>query len=229
MKRPAFLLAALMLLCPAWGYTDELERTLSVSASATTELEPDLNITLAVETIAPNARESAAGNARQMENVISAVRKGLDEKDRIATSSYGVFPVYEYQKDRGQALIGFRTINQTMGRPAKTKSAGDILDRAVGAGANRVEDVSFDVADTSKACEGLIRKASADAASQARVAAESFGATLNGVKSLFPTCGKETNGPVRPMAIERMKAPETPVEPGAIRVRAAIDAVYYLK
>lgn len=232
MKRflPVILFSA-FLVFPALSSAAENERTLTVRGWAAIDAAPDMAVvTLAVETMAQSARESAAENARISDNVIKSVRKAILPGDEIDTSSYSVFPVYEYEKARGQVLRGFRTVNQIKVTTAKTSSAGEILDCAIEAGANRIVNVRFDIRDISGHCEGLIRSAAASAASQAGAATSAFGTNLDGVKTIVPSCSKESEGPVRPYAMEvmKMRAPETPIEPGTIRLRADVEAVYFL-
>lgn len=231
MKRflPVAILSA-ALLFPLLSSASENERTLTVRASAVEDAAPGIAIiTVAVETMALSAKESAAENAAASENVIKAVRKALGSGDRVDTSSFSVFPVYDYDKSRREVLRGFKTVNQIKVTTGKASSTGEILDAAIGAGANRVVEVRFDIKDTTAACEGLIRTAAERAASQAKAASNAFGAELDGVKSIVPSCGKETDGPVRLYAADAMmKAPGTPIEPGMVRLRADVEAVYFL-
>lgn len=224
------VLAFVFSLClPSLSPASENERTLAVRASAVEEASPDtVMVTLAVETMAPSARESASLNAEAAEKVMKAVRSGLGANDRVETSSYSVFPVYDYDKGRREVLRGFRTVNQVMVTSGRPGAAGEILDSAIAARANRVVDVRFDLKDTAGACASLIKAAAEKAASQARAAASAFETTLAGVKSIAPSCGREAEGPVRFYGAE-MKAAPTPVEPGMVRLRADIEAVYFLK
>lgn len=223
---------SVVLLFPLISSASENERTLTVRASAEQDAAPDITIiTVAVETMALSAKESASENAAASENVIKAVRKALGPDGRVDTSSFSVFPIYDYDKSRREVLRGFRTVNQIKVTTGKTSSTGEILDNAIQAGANRVVDVRFDVKETTTACDALIRTAAERAASQARAASNAFGAELDGAKSIVPSCGKETEGPVpvRLYAADAMmKAPGTPIEPGMIRLRADIEAVYFL-
>lgn len=194
------------------------------------EAAPDMAVvTFAVETMAQTAKESAAENARVSGQVMKSVKSAIAADDEVDTSSYSVFPVYEYEKGR-QVMKGFRTAHQVKVTTAKTASIGEILDKATNAGANRVVDVRFDMKDISGHCEGLIRSAAVKAASQARAAASAFGTGLDGVKTIMPSCGRESEGPIRPYAAEftRMKA-ETQIEPGTVRLRADVEAVYFLE
>ena len=225
---PAVMLSA-VLLFPLLCSAAENERTLTVRASAIEEAAPDIAIiTVAVETIALSAKESASVNAAASEKVIKAVSKALGPAGKTATSSFSVFPVYDYDKSRREVLRGFRTVHQIKVTASKPSSAGEILDAAMESGANRVVEVRFDVKDVSGPCDALVRTAAERAASQARAASNAFGAELDGVKSIVPSCGKETEGPVRLYAAEVMKAPATPIEPGMVRLRADVEAVYFL-
>lgn len=192
------------------------------------EASPDMAIiTVAVETMALSAKGSANENARVSENMIKALRKSLEPVDRAETFSFSVFPVYDYDKGRHEILKGFRTVHQIRVTASKPSSVGGILDAAIEAGANRVADVRFDVKDTTEACGHLIKVAAERAASQAKAASSAFGTALDGVKSIVPSCGREAEGP-RPFAAELMRATVAPIEPGMVRLRADVEAVYFL-
>lgn len=224
---PVLALAAL-LASPPLALADENQRTLTVRGSAVHDAAPDIVIiTVAVETMAASAKESASLNAAASGEVIKDVRASMEAADSVETSSFSVLPVYDYDKGRREILRGFRTVNQIKFTSSVPSSAGDILDAAIGAGANRVVEVRFDVKDLTPACDGLIRTAAARAASQAKAASNAFEAGLGEVKSIVPSCAREMEGPVRLYAAE-MKAAATPIEPGTVRLRADIEAVYFL-
>lgn len=214
---------------PQPSFAHEEERTLSVSGTAFIDAAPDAAaMTVAVETTARSARESAAGNARLSEGVMDALRSSIGPSDTVETAAYSVFPVYEYEKVRGETLKGFRTVNQVRVVTSRTSAVGAMLDAAIEAGAMRVVEVRFFLKDATAACDGLIRAAAQNAASQARAASNAFGEGLGSVKSIVPRCALD--GPARPFAIEAMRssAATTPIEPGTVRLRAEVDAVYYL-
>jgi uncharacterized protein YggE len=229
MKRLLPSVALLTLLAfPAASMAAENERTLTARGSAVEDAAPDTAIiTVAVETMAQSAKGSANENARVSENMLKALRKSLEPVDRAETFSFSVFPVYDYDKNRHEILKGFRTVHQIRVTASKPSSVGGILDAAIEAGANRVADVRFDVKDTTEACGRLIRAASERAASQAKAASSAFGTALDGLKMIVPSCARESEGP-RPYAAELMRASLAPVEPGMVRLRAEIEAVYFL-
>lgn len=227
---PVLLFSTLLLSAPS--HATDIERTLTVRGSATQEAVPDTAvITLAVETLELTARESAAANAKISDGVAKALKKAIGPGDEINTASYSVFPVYEFDKGRREILKGFRTAHHLKVTTSKTSATGEILDKALEAGANRVVDVRFDIKDISVACDGLIKSAAAKAASQANAAASAFGTGLDGVKTIMPFCNREAEGPIRPFGAEVMKmaADQTFIEPGTVRLRAEVEAVYILR
>jgi uncharacterized protein YggE len=228
MKILPILALAALLASPALSLADENERTLTVRASAEHAAAPDIVIiTVAVETMAAGAKESASLNAAASGDVIKAATASMGAHDSVETSSFSVFPVYDYDKGRREILRGFRTVNQIKFTSSVISSAGGILDAAIKAGANRVVEVRFDVKDVTPVCEGLIKTAAVRAAAQAKAASNAFATALGEVKTIVPSCAREMEGPVRLYAAE-MKAAATPIEPGMVRLRADVEAVYFL-
>jgi len=231
MKKIVLSLALLVALAlPVSSAAAENERTLTVRADAVIEAAPDTAVvTLAVETMGKSAKSSAAENAKVSDEVFKAVKRGLGPGDRVETSSFSVFPVYDYEKGGRQILRGFRAVHQVRATVSRPSSAGEIIDEAMAAGANRVVEAVFAIKDISAECDGLIRTAAARAKAQAVSAAAAFGAGLDGVRSIVPSCARE--GEARPHSFRAeamVTQAATPIEPGTIRLRADVEAVYFL-
>jgi uncharacterized protein len=187
--------------------------TLSVSSASTTEVRPDqLSVTLGAETNATTAQEAVSQNANLTAQVIGAIRGlGIDE-NRIETSSYSVSPIYEYIQpsqpcieiyppppgcETRQEIIGYRATNTvavTLDVPffrVATQSvpdvnAGQVIDAAVGAGANRIDGVIFFISPDrqQEIRDTLIGDAIANARQRANIAAEALQMTVSGVESV---------------------------------------------
>ena len=131
---------------------DPSEQTISVSGSATASSNPDtLVIVLGVESEAKTANESLSQNSNSLNSVISSLtNSGLSEDD-IQTSNFSIYPMYDSIKDFNgnwqQVLTGYRVSNILSIQTDKIDSAGDIIDAAVSSGANRVDNVSFQLSD----------------------------------------------------------------------------------
>lgn len=229
-KLVLFLALSMALAHPVSSAAAENERTLTVRGAAAIDATPDTAVvTLAVETLGKSAKSSAAENARVSDEVFKAVKKALGPGDSVETSSFSVFPVYDYEKGGRQVLRGFRTVHQVRATTYRPSSAGEIIDEAMASGANSVVEVRFDIKDISAECDGLIRTAASSAKAQAVSAAAAFGVGLDGVRSIVPSCGRESEGQPRFYGAEAMvRSAATPIEPGTIRIRSDVEAIYFL-
>ena len=170
---------------------DPSEQTISVSGSATASSNPDtLVIVLGVESEAKTANESLSQNSNSLNSVISSLtNSGLSEDD-IQTSNFSIYPIYDSIKDFNgnwqQVLTGYRVSNILSIQTDKIDSAGDIIDAAVSSGANRVDNVSFQLSDekSQKISDDLIADAINDATQKAEKALVPLKQKIVGVKSV---------------------------------------------
>ena len=233
--------------------------TLSVSSTSTTEVRPDqLSVTLGAETNATTAQEAVSQNANLTAQVIGAIRGlGIDE-NRIETSSYSVSPIYEYIQpsqpcieiyppppgcETRQEIIGYRatnTVTVTLDVPffrVATQSvpdvnAGQVIDAAVGAGANRVDGVIFFISPDrqQEIRDTLIGDAIANARQRANIAAEALQMTVSGVKSVtinpidFPVFSLQ-EGSIG--AADTVSVP-TQILPAQQEVSTTVSVVFYM-
>jgi uncharacterized protein YggE len=233
--------------------------TLSVSSTSTTEVRPDqLSVTLGAETNATTAQEAVSQNANLTAQVIGAIRGlGIDE-NRIETSSYSVSPIYEYIQpsqpcieiyppppgcETRQEIIGYRATNTvavTLDVPffrVATQSvpdvnAGQVIDAAVGAGANRIDGVIFFISPDrqQEIRDTLIGDAIANARQRANIAAEALQMTVSGVESVtinpidFPVFSLQESSFG---AADTVSAP-TQILPAQQEVSTTVSVVFYI-
>jgi len=171
---------------------DPSEQTISVSGTATASSSPDtLIIVLGVESEAKTANESLSENSNSLNSVISSLsNSGISEED-IRTSNFSIYPLYDSVKDSDgnwqQILNGYRVSNILSIQTDKIDSAGDIIDVAVSSGANRVDNVSFQLSDQKleKISDDLIADAINDATQKAEKALVPLKQKIVGVKSVI--------------------------------------------
>jgi uncharacterized protein len=226
--------------------------TVSTSGTATTEVRPDqLSVTVGVETNSTTAQEAVILNANLTTQLVAAVRGlGINE-DQIETSSYSLSPIYEYIVppqpcieiyppppgcETRQEIIGYRasnTVTVTLDVTAEL-NAGQVIDAAIGAGANRVDGIVFFLSpDTQQQIrDTLIRDAIANARQRANIAAEALAMTISGVQSAtlnpidFPVYSMDLREGAAAQA-ESVSAP-TPILPGEQEVSTTVSVVFYL-
>ena len=167
------------------------ENTISVTGSATVSSNHDtLIIVLGVESEAKTANESLSKNSNSLNSVISSLTNSGIPKDDIQTSNFSIYPLYDSIKDSNgnwqQILNGYRVSNILLIQTDKINSAGDIIDAAVSSGANRVDNISFQLSDDKlqKISDDLIANAINDATQKAEKALVPLNQKIVGVKSV---------------------------------------------
>lgn len=169
------------------------ERTISATGSATTSVLPDLvTIQFGVDTEAKTAQDAISSNAQLMNTVITAIQNTGITKDEISTARFSIYPVYNDSVPdpltgvHKSVLAGYRASNTLYVKTTKLDSAGNTIDTAVGAGANRVDNVSFSLSPAKQQSvqDDLLSKAVLNAKSRAEKAIEPLGQKIIGVKMI---------------------------------------------
>ena len=219
---------------------DPSEQTISVTGSATTYSEPDtLIVILGVESEAKTANESLSKNSDSLHSVISSLtRSGISEDD-IQTSNFRIYPLYDSVKDSNgnyqQILIGYRVSNILSIQTEKIDSAGNLIDAAVSSGANRIDNVTFQLSDdkSQKISDDLIANAIRDATQKAEKALVPLEQKIVGVKSvvIHDNTMPYYDGPMRAsfdgMAMEAsMKS--APIISGDEEITTTVSIIFYI-
>lgn len=200
------------------------ERSITVTGEATVSVAPDnANIRLGVTSQGKNAREASEANARQMTNVLAAIKEaGVADRD-VQTSRLSLQPQYEQGKAGPARLLGFQVTNQVTIRIRDIDKFPGILDRAIAAGANEMSGIEFVVSEQSKLLDQARDDAVSDARRKAELYAKAAGVKLGPVTSI----SEEGSSPPRPV-VQAMRASAVPVAPGEQLLRAAVSVTFEL-
>lgn len=231
---PAFLL-------PAAGPAEAQERepppVIRVAAAATVEVEPDrARLTVAVETRADSARQAAADNARRTEAVLRALRRLGISGEAVRTAGYQLQPVYERPPRPGPdgtrepRLVGYRAVNSVEATVDSLPLVGTAIDAAIGAGANRVAGLHFELRNPEAPRREALSRAVETARARAEAAAAASGARLGPVMEIVIL--EDRPIPLRARALDvaaAEMAAETPVEPGILTVTETVTVVWRLE
>lgn len=170
-----------------------MERTVTVSGTATIRSEPDeAVVTLGVRTDALTAEAAMRDNANRMNDVIQAVRREGVAADDIATAWINLYPRYD---DSGISVVGYTAENQVNVTVRAMDGIGGVIDAAIDAGANLSSGISFGLSDDGVGAESALADAVKDARSKAAALAEATGAQLGAVVTVV-----ETGAPTPPVA-----------------------------
>ncbi len=166
--------------------SEDIERTISLTgagiASATAD---EATIRMGVEVTKDSAAEAIADNADSMAAVIDALMlAGVSEED-IKTTSYSVYPQYDWTED-GRILLGYTVTNMVQVTVKDLDVVGDVIDAAGRSGANRMDGISFGLSDakTQELKNAAYVLALGDATDKAALIADTLGLTISGVQSV---------------------------------------------
>jgi hypothetical protein len=207
--------------------TDDGTPSISVSGSATVEAAPDLAVVRVTVEREANTADRARGDvATAVKEMREALRDAGVPDANVTTESFGVFPQYQYH-DRERTLDGYRAVHSFRIEVAP-EDAGEIVDVAVGNGADRVAGIAFTLSEEKRA--DLRQEALTLAVENARTDAETMaaaaGVSVGEVRSLSTS---NSFGPVYPVEFARAEdasGGQTVLEPGDVSVTASASVVY---
>jgi len=119
-----------------------------VSGEGKSYVKPDVAIiTLGVKTEAKKSNDAVSQNNDKMNVIIKAVKDlGIDAKD-IQTTSYNLYPVYNYTEREGSILTGYSLDQQITVKVRNFDKISSVLDAATVNGANNVGNLQITVDD----------------------------------------------------------------------------------
>ena len=210
----------------AYTYQGDVDaKTISLtgsgSASATAN---EAVVILGVQTDDESAAEAIEENAETMTAVIAAIKGlGLTE-DEISTTSYNVYPEYNWEL---RIVTGYRVTNMIRVEIEDLDIVGEVIDVAGEAGANRVDGISFGLSDEVSEPLKLEAYVAAleDAQEKADVIAGTLGLSITGVQSVSESSYIPTV-PFRAVAEMDFAGASTPVLEGSLTVTVQIHIVY---
>jgi len=130
------------------GQNVEQRNTIVVSETGEIYAKPDLGIiTASVTNEAKTVAEAMTENTERMNSVISAVKaQGIEGKD-VKTTSFNIYPRYEYT-ERGygeRTLVGYEVVQQLQVKIRDLNKIGSVIQEATNAGANDISGLRLTI------------------------------------------------------------------------------------
>lgn len=232
MKKLAVALAAGLIACSCMtAQAEDSRRSITTTGNGVVIAQNNRAVMyLAVETMSPNAKQAAQDNANIMTKVKHAVIGAGAAPDKIETDNYTMYPVYEY--DKGKVKSRKYEVNNRMKVVVEDLTkAGTVMDAAISAGANRIENIMFTVRNPGKYKDDALREAAQDARRKADIIAASLGKTVTNIISV--TDNSVRVSPRNYMMNARMaggndmaESATTPVEGGDAKVESSVTVVF---
>jgi len=121
--------------------------TIVVSGTGEVYVKPDLAIiSFSVVNEAKTVSEAMLENSEKMNEVIGAVKnEGVEGKD-LKTTSFNIYPRYEYNQETGKrTLVGYEVRQELQVKIRDLDKIGTIIETATSSGANEIGSLSLTV------------------------------------------------------------------------------------
>ncbi|WP_426348170.1 SIMPL domain-containing protein [Alloiococcus sp. CFN-8] len=179
-------------------------------------------ITLGVVTEGKELEGLQEENAEISTRVIKAILSSGVPRDNIKTSSYTIEPQYDYQ-DGKQIFKGYRISNILSIEVTRLSEVGEIIDRAVNAGANIVQGVNFIIKNSEAYYNEALRAALRNAQSKALTLSQDMSIKIDRIPvSIIEKPSERVYGEVNLFKASAV----TPIMPGTLEITAEITATF---
>ena len=227
---PVLLLALVLSACgPA---ASAQSRTLNVSGNGTVYLTPDIAyIYIGVHTDNTDIAQAVSANNTQAQAVVEALKGAGVAANDIQTSSFNVYSSQKTDPASGLANgYNYGVDNTVYVTVRDLTKLGNLLNVAVGAGANSINSIQFDVADKTVAMTQARQKAMDNAASLAGELAQTAKVKLGEIQSISYTDYSPSpyygmgggGGASAPNA-------SVPIQPGQQQISVTVSVTYGIK
>jgi uncharacterized protein len=224
---------AIFLACLTAVHSQEISQrskpaTVRVHGQANLSVEPEqAQFDIGVVTQAVTAKAAAEQNTIQSDALVKQLAAAFPSAS-IKGINFSVNPHYQYPRDAAPTIAGYTASNTVRVILDDISKLQTVIDIAIRSGANSINRLTFSLRN-----ENSVRaKALADAANQARAAAEALAATLN--LRLGRLLTVEEGQPVvvsppRDFSFENLQSTNlAPVAVGAIDVHGDVELTYEL-
>ncbi|MDQ2967317.1 MAG: SIMPL domain-containing protein [Actinomycetota bacterium] len=169
---------------------------------------------------AVTANAALAATSQAVTRVIAALKKAGVAQGDIQTSDVSLSP---RMNDKGDVIVGYTASNTVTATLRKIGDAGDVVDAAVGAGANQVSGPNLLASDQDAAYRNALKGAVADARTKAETLAAASSSTLGKITAIVEGGG---GVPPMPFAVGAAKDSSVPIEPGTQKIEATVSVTF---
>jgi uncharacterized protein YggE len=233
-KRTLFIFALiLVLVLSACGSpASTVTRTLTVSGNGTIYLTPDIAyIYIGVNTEDTDIAQAVSKNNTQAQILADALKNAGVATTDIQTSNFSVYSDQKTTDPNTGLANGYNyTVDNTVYVTVRDLSKlGSLLNAAVGAGANTINSITFDVADKTSAQTQARQKAMDNATALAGELAQTAKVTLGTIQSI--TYSDNSYSPYYGMGGGGASAPNAsvPIQPGQTQISVSVSITYAIK
>jgi uncharacterized protein YggE len=186
-------------------------------------------VVVAAENRAKSPAEAQKATAAAMTGVLQALKRVGLAGEAVRTLQYELQPEFDYAGGR-QTLRGYVARNSVEVRVEPIERVGEIVDLAVQSGAATVTNLRFDVKGREALEQEALAKAVQAARGRADAAAKGAGRTIERIVKIEDQgLGDTLPRPYMAAMRGEAAAPQTPIAPGEVEIRARVTLTAQLR
>lgn len=216
------------------GSTGGTPSEITVSASSTVYLVPDkATVSFGVTTQELTADLAQSRNSEAVKQVIEVlISRGVEEKS-IRTTSYSMYPQYDWSEGGEQRITGYSVHTAISVQDQDVEELGNLLSACVDAGINNVDNVSFLCSGYDEAYREALTQAVAASREKAETLAAAAGKKLDevlviteGWQDASARYGRSVNSSAVFAKETSMDAGAPSIQPGETEITANVTVTY---
>lgn len=162
-----------------------VNRTLSVTGTGRAYLSPDIaHIMIGVHTEGSDAGGAVDSNNANTQQVKDILLEYDIKPEDIQTTNFSIWPNQQYDQTGKMTGIVYMVDNSLRITLRDLDQLGELLNTVIDAGANRIDNIQFDVEDRSEALSEARKLAVDNADEQAKELADAAGLSLGSIQSI---------------------------------------------
>lgn len=197
-------------------------RVITVNGNGEISVAPNFaELRIEVVTQSQDLNEAQRQNANLMNQVIQAILSlGISRED-IQTSSFSVFPQYDYVEGR-QVFRGYEVTNALTVKIRNISLVGNVIDTAIKNGANRISSLEFKLDNENLYYHQALQIALYNAVAKARTIAESLNFPMHPLPIEIVEESVEAPPILYRAVAMTQESLQTPIEQGLISINAKV-------
>jgi uncharacterized protein YggE len=197
---------------------------IKVTGVGTVKAVPDIAIIslgiVTENTVLETARRENAVKTAAVINMLTGM--GIEEK-QITTGAFTIDPLYDYIDGR-QVFRGYRISNLLAVTIQDIARAGEAIDKATFAGANRIDNISFTLSDQTSYYDKALNLALENALHKGSEIGNALDLKIDEVP--YRIIEKNMSAPVYEVSSVKLSVPATPVLPGQTEITSTILVLF---
>lgn len=205
--------------------------SITVTGMGEVHNQPDMaRVSIGVVTQESTAVEALDKNTEAVEKLMAALKAHKIADKDIQTSNFSISPQYDYDRSnqpQPPRLTGYRVMNQVRIAVRKIADLGAVLDKVVTAGANQINQVTFEIDEAESLRDTARQMAIRDARRKAALYAKEAQLRLGPVLTVVEAGGTV---PVQPFGIAMaQEARAVPIAPGELTIRQEVRVTFAIE